>query len=306
VVGTLLMAVTFTLTSFTCTAPFIGTLLVMASQGKWTWPLAGMLAYSTAFSIPFFLLALLPQYVSQLPRSGGWLNSVKVLMGFLEVAAAMKFLSNADLIWNWQIFTRQVVLAVWVAIGILVVVYLLGKFQMPHDTPIVALSAGRVVLATVFLSGAVWLTTGLFGKPLGELEPFLPPAEAKASSASATQPQELSWILNDYPSALKQSKQTNQPIFIDFTGYTCTNCRWMEANMFPRPEIKEQLEKFVRVRLFTDREGHPYEDQQKMEKDRFDTVALPLYAIVSPIDQTVATFPGLTRKPEEFLQFLKK
>ena len=128
------MGLTFTLTSFTCTSPFVGTILVSASQGNWRMPLLGMLAFSTVFALPFFILALVPQWVSQLPRAGGWMNSVKVAMGFLEVAAAMKFISNVDLVWKWGIFTRDVVLAVWIAIGVILALYLLGKFQLSHDT----------------------------------------------------------------------------------------------------------------------------------------------------------------------------
>lgn len=307
--GTLLMGLTFTLTSFTCTSPFVGTLLVTAAGGRWEWPLLGMLAFSTIFAMPFFVLALAPQLLSQLPRSGGWLNSVKVIMGFLEIAAAMKFLSNADLIWHWGIFSREVVLAVWVAIGILAVLYLLGKFQMPHDSPVTSVAAPRMLAAISFLSVAIWLATGLFGRSLGEIESFLPPpadiGQDASSSNTGAQPAEMSWILNDYPAALAAAKQQNKPIFVDFTGYTCTNCRWMEANMFSRPEVRKELDHFVRVRLYTDGSGAVYEQQQAMEQQRFNTVALPFYTVLTPVGTTVATFPGLTRNSEEFLKFLR-
>jgi thiol:disulfide interchange protein len=309
-VGTLLMGLTFTLTSFTCTSPFVGTLLVTAAGGSWQWPLIGMLAFSTVFALPFFVLALAPQLMAQLPRSGGWLNSVKVVMGFLEIAAAMKFLSNADLIWHWGIFSREVVLAVWVAIGILSVLYLLGKFQMSHDSPVPTVTAPRVLAAIFFLSLSIWLGTGLFGRPLGEIESFLPPpsdieTNAASANSSTREPAEMSWILNDYPAALAQAKLQNKPIFIDFTGYTCTNCRWMEANMFSRPEVRKELNNFVRVRLYTDGSGAVYEQQQEMERQRFDTVALPFYTVLSSSGTVVSTFPGLTRNPDEFLKFLR-
>ncbi|HEY1215808.1 MAG TPA: cytochrome c biogenesis protein CcdA, partial [Bryobacteraceae bacterium] len=309
-IGTLLMGLTFTLTSFTCTSPFVGTLLVTAAGGSWQWPLLGMLAFSTVFALPFFVLALAPQLMAQLPRSGGWLNSVKVVMGFLEIAAAMKFLSNADLIWHWGIFSREVVLAVWVAIGILSVLYLLGKFQMPHDSPVASITALRVLAAIFFLSISIWLGTGLFGRPLGEIESFLPPpSDIETNGATATgsskEPAEMSWILNDYPAALAQAKLQNKPIFIDFTGYTCTNCRWMEANMVSRPEVRKELNNFVRVRLYTDGSGAIYEQQQEMERQRFDTVALPFYTVLSSSGAVVSTFPGLTRNPDEFLKFLR-
>jgi thiol:disulfide interchange protein len=309
-IGTLLMGLTFTLTSFTCTSPFVGTLLVTAAGGSWQWPLIGMLAFSTVFALPFFVLALAPQLMAQLPRSGGWLNSVKVVMGFLEIAAAMKFLSNADLIWHWGIFSREVVLAIWVAIGILSVLYLLGKFQMPHDSPVASVTALRVLAAIFFLSISIWLGTGLFGRPLGEIESFLPPpsdigTNGATAVSSSREPAEMSWILNDYPAALAQAKLQNKPIFIDFTGYTCTNCRWMEANMFSRPEVRKELNNFVRVRLYTDGSGAIYEQQQEMERQRFDTVALPFYTVLSSSGAVVSTFPGLTRNPDEFLKFLR-
>jgi thiol:disulfide interchange protein DsbD len=311
-VGALLMGILFTLTSFTCTAPFVGTLLVMATQGNWRWPLAGMVAFSTVFAIPFFLLALAPQIVSSLPRAGGWMNSVKVVMGYLEIAAAMKFLSNADLVFGWGVFTRQAVLAIWVAVGLLVVLYLLGNFKMSHDSPVMTVTAPRTVFSIIFLSISIWLMTGLFGHSLGELEAFLPPPEqgavtsatdgTGADSASA----EPHWILNDYVAAKAEATKENKPIFIDFTGYTCTNCRWMEANMFPRPEIQAAMSKFVLVRLYTDGAGKLYEDQQAMQNDRFGTVALPLYVLLSKDGATISTFPGLTRNPAEFLAFLHK
>lgn len=313
--GTLLMGLVFTLTSFTCTAPFIGTMLVLAAAGSWQWPLAGMLAYATVFALPFFVLALVPQLLSQMPKSGGWLNSVKVVMGFLEAAAAMKFLANADLIWHWGIFTRSVVLAVWVAIGLMTVMYLLGKFQMPHDTPLATVSAGRMVLAIAFLACTVWLGTGLLGRSLGSVEAFLPQtvdAASPAALASARAPNpagnagQLTWILNNFPAALAQAKLQNKPVFVNFTGYTCTNCRWMEANMFPKPRVKAKLAQFVRAELYTDGQGKIYTAQQNLENNRFGTVALPLYAIISPSGKTVATFLGLTHNPAEFLAFLDK
>lgn len=307
VVGALLMGGTFTLTSFTCTAPFVGTLLVMAAHGNWRWPLMGMLAYSTVFALPFFVLALAPQLVSQLPRAGGWMNSVKVIMGFLEIAAAMKFLSNADLVWRWGIFTREVVLAVWIACGIAVVLYIFGIFRFEHDSKVEHVGALRLATAVSFLAITIALVPGLFGKRLGELDSFLPPesAELALSGTAQVSSGELKWILNDYEAARDQAAREQKLVFIDFTGYTCTNCRWMEANMFPRPEVKAELEKFVTVRLYTDGEGEIYARQQKMQQQQFGTVALPLYAIVRPDGTPVATFPGLTRKPADFVGFLQ-
>jgi thiol:disulfide interchange protein DsbD len=305
-IGTLLMGLTFTLTSFTCTAPFVGTLLVMASQGSWKWPLLGMLAFSTVFALPFFLLALLPQFMSRLPRAGGWLNAVKVSMGFLEVAAAMKFLSNVDLVWGWNLFTREVVLATWVALGLLLCLYLLGSFRLTHDSPAERIGAWRLGAAILSLAVTVHLVTGLFGTRLGELEAFLPPATGTASERGAgTLQGELPWIVNDYEQALATAAREQRLVLIDFTGYTCTNCRWMEANMFPKPDVRTELERFVRVKLYTDGEGEKYEKHQQFQATTFGTVALPLYAVMSAEGRPLATFPGLTRNPQEFISFLK-
>ncbi|MEJ7846502.1 MAG: cytochrome c biogenesis protein CcdA [Pyrinomonadaceae bacterium] len=307
VIGALLMGLTFTLTSFTCTSPFVGTILVSASQGDWQMPLLGMLAFSTVFALPFFGLALLPQLASQLPRAGGWMNSVKVAMGFLEVAAAMKFISNVDLVWNWGIFTRDVVLAIWIALGIILSIYLLGKFQLSHDSKPERIGALRLVSAISSLAISFYLITGLFGAKLGELEAFLPPdLNTSSSRLSGGKSDELSWITNDYEAALAKAKVENKNVFVDFTGYTCTNCRWMEANVFTKSEVEAEMSKMVLVRLYTDGEGELYEKHQQMEQDMFGTVALPYYAIVDGEGKPLATFPGLTRNVPEFVDFLKK
>jgi len=307
IVGALLMGLTFTLTSFTCTSPFVGTILVSASQGSWRMPLIGMLAFSSVFALPFFILALVPQLVSQMPRAGGWMNSVKVAMGFLEVAAAMKFISNVDLVWKWGIFTRNVVLAIWISIGVILAVYLLGKFQLAHDSKPERIGALRMVAAILSLAVSFYLLTGLFGAKLGELESFLPPdlsgTTAIFGKGNSTEP---TWIANDYQAALAKAKAENKKVFIDFTGYTCTNCRWMEANVFPKPEVSAEMNKFVLARLYTDGEGEVYERQQQMEQTTFGTVALPFYAIVDSDGKTLATFPGLTRNTTDFVEFLKK
>lgn len=308
VVGTLLMGLTFTLTSFRCTAPFVGTLFVMAAQGDWQRPVVGMLAFSTIFALPFFVLALVPQLVSQLPRSGGWLNAVKVSMGFLEVAAALKFISNVDLVWGWNLFTREVVLASWVAIGVLLTFYLLGLFRVGHDSGAQRLGAWRLASAMFTLAVSVHLVTGLFGRRLGEIEAFLPPATdgSVGRHATGTMEGELPWIVNDYDAALAAARRENKLVLVDFTGYTCTNCRWMEANMFPRPDVRRELERYVRVRLYTDGDGERYERYQKLQAAMFKTVALPYYAVLSSDGRPVVTFPGLTRRPEQFVSFLQR
>ena len=307
IVGALLMGLTFTLTSFTCTSPFVGTILVSASNGAWQKPLVGMLAFSSVFALPFFILALVPQYISNLPRAGGWMNSVKVAMGFLEVAAAMKFVSNVDLIWKWGIFTRPVVLAIWIALFGVLAVYLLGKFQLPHDSKPERIGAFRLMSAVVSLAISFFLLTGLFGAKLGELESFLPPETAvSANFFNKSDAPKLKWIENDYDGALAKAKTEKKLVFVDFTGYTCTNCRWMEANVFPKVEVESELNKFVLARLYTDDGSENNTKQQEFQEQTFQTVALPFYAILDADGKTVATFPGLTRNTKEFVDFLQK
>lgn len=302
--ATLLMGLTFTLTSFTCTAAFVGTVLVAATQGEWFWAAIGMFAFATAFALPFFLLALFPSWLHSLPKSGGWLNSVKVVMGFLELAAAFKFLSNVDLVWGWQTVSRDLVLAGWIAIAVVTAIYLLGKFQLTYDTPVERLGVVRMLCATLFLGMAFYLLTGLFGGKLGELDAFLPPAQAKAGLASNAGVSQSKWI-ESYDAALEQAKASNRPVFLNFTGVTCTNCRWMESNMFTDDLIRKELDRFVLAELYTDRETPEDAKNGELQETRFKTVALPLYVILDPQGNEMAQFPGLTRNKQEFLNFLQ-
>jgi thiol:disulfide interchange protein DsbD len=299
VIALLAMGLTFSLTSFTCTAPFVGTLLVMAAQGQWLDPVLGMLVFSAVFASPFFVLALAPRWLSQMPRAGGWMNSVKVVMGLIEIAAAMKFVSNADLVWRWGVFTREVVLAVWIASGALAAIYLLGW-------PLQRASITRRIVAAVFLVVVAALIPGLFGRRLGEIEAFLPPASYEQSNTAVAHSADgLHWIVNDLDAARDQARRDEKLIFVDFTGYTCTNCRWMEINLFPRNEVRAELARFVRVRLYTDGSGALYERQQKLQQQMFHTVALPFYAILRADGSPLATFSGLTRDPAAFVAFLR-
>jgi thiol:disulfide interchange protein DsbD len=302
--STLLMGLTFTLTSFTCTVPFVGTVLVATSQGDWLWPAMGMLGFSVIFAAPFFVLALVPRLLVSLPKSGGWLNSVKVTMGFLEVAAAMKFISNVDLVWRWHIFTREVVLSIWLATCVLTAIYLLGKFRLPYDSAIDHLGVMRMTAALVFLAMGFYLFTGLMGASLGEIDAFLPPRTAGAFTLTGgSHGQELSWH-TDLGGALAQARQERKLVFVDFTGYTCTNCRWMEANTFTLPDVYASLQKYVRLQLYTDGDGKQYEENQAYQKEKFGTVALPLYAVLDAQGNKLATFPGMTRDAAEFVRFL--
>ena len=307
IVGTLFMAVTFTLTSFTCTVQFVGLLLVAASQGQWFWPMIGMIVFSSAFASPFFLLALFPQYLANLPKSGGWLNSTKVVMGFLEMAAAFKFISNTDLVWGWGFFSHNIVLAIWAVLMVLCGVYLLGKIRFPHDSPVEFLSTGRLGISVIFLVFGLYLSSGLYGQRLhGLIYSYLPPKMNEGVSGGSTSKfsyhEGLTWY-KDLNQAFEASIESGKPIFVDFTGYTCTNCRWMEVNVFIKPEVKERFEKMTLVQLYTDG-GPNHKENQIYEIERFGTAALPYYVILTPNDEVISTFPGMTRNINDFIDFL--
>lgn len=301
--GALLMGATFTLTSVTCTAPFVGTLLVLASQGSWMMPVVGMLVYSMAFALPFVALAFAPQLVARLPRSGDWIRTLRVLIGILEVGAAIKFISNADLVLGWGVFTRSVVLFIWMVLAIVAAGYLGRGLKSKFALGELRLAALVPLLATLVVAG--WLGSGLTGRPLRQIEAFLPPSIPIASSAVG-RGAVPTWMLNDYDGALRTARTSGKLVFVDFTGYTCTNCRWMEANIFNRPDVGAELGQFVLARLYTDGDGEMYERQQSFQEKTFGTVALPLYAVVDSDGKVRATFSGLTRDPAEFIAFLHR
>jgi thiol:disulfide interchange protein DsbD len=301
--GALVMGATFTLTSVTCTAPFVGTLLVLASQGSWAMPIVGMIVYSTAFALPFVVLAFAPRMVARLPRSGQWIRSLRVLIGILEVGAAIKFVSNADMVLRWGVFTRQIVLLCWTMLAVIAAGFL---DHNPRANPNRReLRVTRIVPSAIALLLAAWLGSGLTGRPLRQIEAFLPPSTpiAALTSGGGTLP---TWLLNDYDGALKKARTSGKLVFVDFTGYTCTNCRWMEANIFNRPDVGAELGQFVLSRLYTDGEGEMYERQQAFQEQAFGTVALPLYAVVDADGKVRATFTGLTHSPTEFIAFLHR
>ena len=293
-VGILFMALTFTLTSFTCTVQFMGLILVAASQGEWFWPIIGMLIFSLAFASPFFFLALFPHYLTKLPQSGGWLNSVKVVMGFLELAAAFKFISNTDLVWNWNIFTYEVVLYLWALIMLLTGLYIFGLIKFKNDSP-VTFSIQRSLFALSFILFGTYLAAGNHGYDInGNIKSYLPPKKYQSN---------LVWN-NNLDDAFIIAKEQNKNIFIDFTGVTCTNCRWMETNIFSINSVEELMSQYVLVSLYTDA-GEGYLEKREYQINRFETAALPYYVILDNNDKVLSEFPGLTRNVEEFKDFLK-
>ncbi len=300
ITGALIMGLAFALASFACTGPFVGTLLAGSTQGGLYWPILGMLVFSTGLASPFFLLALFPAYVSRLPKSGGWLDRTKVTLGFLILAAAIKYVSNIDQVFQWNLLTRPRFLAVWIVMLILAGLYLLGiiKIKEQKDEPI---SLARLFAAALMLILAVSLIPGMFGARLGELDAYVPPAAEGGLGQSSS---DLKWIKDNYREALETARQSGKPVFVSFTGYACSNCHWMKANMFTRPEIAAALKNFVLVELYTDGTDAASETNQKMAEARFGTTGIPYYAIIKADDSVVATFGGLTRNAREFESFL--
>jgi thiol:disulfide interchange protein DsbD len=304
-VGPALMGLTFTLTSFTCTVPFVGTILAgTATSREVVAPVLGMLAFSTAFASPFFLLALFPQWLARLPKSGGWLATVKAFMGFVELAAALKFLSNADLVFQWGILTRPAFLSVWSTVAFVAGFYLLGWLRLPHDD-LVRVSVPRLGFALASLAAGAACLGAMGGRSLGEMEAFLPPVRYPGRSADTSLVTGgIQWLEN-YDRAVELARSQKKPLFVNFTGVTCTNCRWMEQNMFTRPEVVAELNRFVAVELYTDREDEESARYRKLEQEFYQTVALPLYAARTPEGEKLAEFSGLTRNPNEFVGFLR-
>ena len=307
-VGVIFMALTFVLTSFSCTFAFVGSLLAAAAQGEYYWPVLGMLAFGTTFAAPFFVLALMPGTLKSLPKSGGWLNAVKVVMGFVELGVAVKYISIVDQQWNsvpW-LFDFTNVMTLWGVIAVCTGLYLLGQFRLSHDTPVQGLSPIRVLLAVGFL-----MLAGLFG-------------------IGVTQPERETWFVNqliafaparvdkieyekDFDKAVMTASAQNRPLFIDFTGVFCTNCRLMEIRM-ARPKNHRRLEQFVQVQIYTDRVPNVDDKAEAarllarnvaLQENWFGDVTLPAYAVVTPDGKTVlSSFFGLEKRDGDFAKFL--
>jgi thiol:disulfide interchange protein DsbD len=298
--GPILMGFTFTLTTFTCAVPIVGTLLAAAATGSLLYPTLGMLAFSVAFATPFFLLALFPQYLSRLPKSGGWLASLKAFLGFVELLAAVKFLSNVDLFLQLGLISRAVFLAIWASLMVVCACWLLGWFRFPHEEGRVGFTRRAFGIGSLAL--AIWFFGGVDGRSLGELNGFLPPEPYPGrTNTNAAIP----WM-HDYAAALERSRSEGKPVFINFTGVNCTNCRWMESNMFPRKDVSDVLlTNFVPLELWTDRPTPEDRANQKIQLDTTKVVTLPIYAVVDASGKPIKLFSKSTRDPQVFLAFLK-
>nr|WP_199082553.1 thioredoxin family protein [Pedobacter sp. ASV19] len=281
IAGLFFMAGTLALVSFSCTGPIIGTLLVQAAtSGALLGPAIGMFGFSLALAIPFALFALFPSALSALPKSGGWLNSVKVVLGFLELAFALKFLSNVDLAYHWEWFDREIFLVLWIVIFGMMGFYLLGKLKFSHDSEVKYISVPRLMMAIVVLGFTIYMIPGLWGAPLKSVSAFLPPQQTQdfdlytptlipgggqvnhTSATPSSGPHKYADIFHaplnldvffDYNEGLAYAKKVNKPILIDFTGHACVNCRKMEANVWPNPEVYKMIsEEYVLIQLYVD------------------------------------------------------
>ncbi len=306
VIGTLLMGLTFSLTSFACVGPFVGTLLAASVQGGKLMPAIGMFAFATGLASPFFFLALFPSLLQRMPRSGGWLARVKVVLGFVVLAAALKYLSNIDQVYQWNFLTRERFLAAWFVLFALPGLYLLGFLRLEGVKPEDKLGVSRLLIGASFLIFAISLLPGMFGGRLGELDAYVPAASGGSIGSSNSAEGGQAWMKNEYDAALEKGRQENKLVLVGFTGYACTNCHWMKANMFTRPEIATALKSLVLVELYTDGADEASQKNQQLQEQRFATIAIPYYALLNADGKVVATFAGVTRNSEEFLAFLKK
>ncbi|MDR0430298.1 MAG: thioredoxin family protein [Tannerellaceae bacterium] len=245
------MAFTLVLVSFSCTGPIIGTLLVQAaSMGSVGGPVTGMFGFALALSIPFSLFAIFPNMLQNMPKSGGWLNSVKVVLGFLELALALKFLSVADLAYGWRILDREVFLVLWIVIFALLGLYLLGKITFGHDSELKHISVPRLFMAIISFAFAIYMVPGLWGAPLKSISAFAPPLYTQDFSLYD---EEVHAPYDDYELGMAYAKRVNKPVMIDFSGYGCVNCRKMEASVWTAPQVKYLLENdYVLITLFVD------------------------------------------------------
>ena len=283
-VGLFFMAFTLALVSFSCTGPIIGTLLVDAvSKGSYLGPAIGMLGFSSALAIPFTLFAIFPSWLKEMPKSGGWLNTVKVSLGFLEIALAFKFLSNVDLAYHWGILNRDIFLIIWIVVFGLWALYLLGKIRLSHDSELNFLSLPRLFFSMFILGFTLYMVPGLWGAPLKAISAWLPPqvtqefdlysnrsgSQSERSVASGKKyaglfhaPHGLD-AFYDYEEGLAYAKSVNKPVLIDFTGWSCTNCRKMEASVWPDKEVIRRLrEDYVLISLYVDDKTELKEDEK--------------------------------------------
>lgn len=324
--GIFFMAFTLSLVSFSCTGPIIGTLLVEASRGGGSLgPALGMFGFALALALPFALFAMFPGWLNSLPKSGGWLNSVKVTLGFVEIALSLKFLSTVDLAYHWEFLKRELFLSIWIVTGILLGLYLLGKLKLSHDSDVPHLSTTRVVLALITFSFCLYLMPGIWGAPVTFVSGYLPPSNYREWKDQNTTdcPQDLS-CFHDLQEGLCYAKSQGKPVFIDFTGYACVNCRRMEDKVWPDPAVYKLLsEKYVVISLYVDdKKELPAAQQFKdptygnittygkkwsmLEAEYYQQNSQPLYVLLDNDGKILTAPQPYTPAANEYAAFLER
>lgn len=353
IIGSVFMAFTLVLVSFSCTGPIVGTILVESAGGQIIKPIIGMLGFSLAFALPFTTFAFFPQWLNKLPKSGGWLNSVKVVLGFLELALGLKFLSIADQTYHWGLLDREIYLALWIVIFTLMGIYLLGKIKFAHDSDVPFVNVPRLMLSIITFSFVVYMIPGLWGAPLKALSGYLPPMHTQDFDIDKSIRDHLK-IVNyqangdnkktvcetpkygdflhlphglegyfDYEQALACAKEQNKPLFIDFTGHGCVNCREMEANVWADPEVLSRLRNnYIVTALYVDDKSKLPENEWitseydgKIKKtvgkkfadfqiSRFNTNAQPFYVLLNPNGEMLMHPKAYDLNIDNFVKFL--
>ncbi|NBU96694.1 MAG: hypothetical protein EBS19_00550, partial [Spirochaetia bacterium] len=272
--------------TFSCTMPFVGSILVTASKGEWFYPFIGMFGYGLAFSIPFTLLSMFPIILDKLPKNGRWNAKFRGILGIFEVIASLKFFSNADLIWGFNILSRETFLSITIVLLFINTLYTLDFFENIRlfFSELKNKSKYQITLSLIFVSLIIYLSLGITGSNLGELEAYLPP---KQNNYSENNP-DLVW-LEDLETAKRKSIELGKPILINFTGVICTNCRYMEENVLNTKEVKKELSKYILVELFTDRGTDKDDANQEFEEKKFGTNGIPYYAILDRDEKILST-----------------
>ncbi len=346
-VGIFFMALALAIVSFSCTGPIVGTLLVEAAAGgSQAGPIIGMLGFSLAIALPFALFAAFPGWLNSLPKSGGWLNTVKVVLGFLELALAFKFLSNADLVLDLHLLEREVFIAIWITIFGALAFYLFGKLQLPHDSPMTHISVGRLSLGLVVMSFTIYMIPGLWGAPLNLISAFPPPQHYSESpygvgfsrlgggganhadvpeGAHLMAPYDIV-AFNDYDLGLAYAKKVGKPVMIDFTGKACVNCRKMEQNVWVKPKVLAILKSdVVLISLYVDDKRKLKADEvvdsklkpgkklkyigqkwSELQTIRYKTNSQPYYVLMDHNEENLIDPVAYTPDVDEYYSWLKK
>jgi len=331
IIGIFFMALTLALVSFSCTGPILGSLLAgsLSTDGGAMQLTMGMAGFGFALALPFAIFAMFPGWLNSLPKSGGWLTTVKVVLGFLEVAMAIKFLSNADLVKHWGLLKREVFFGIWIIIGVCIVLYLLGKIRFPHDAPLKKLSPSRLVFALIFAAFTLYLLPGVTNTPYANralISGFPPPLSYSVYGEDAAKGVEAN-VVNDYEKALQLAKAQHKPLLLDFTGWACVNCRKMEENVWPKDEVKTIIkDDYILVSLYVDDRkllpeeaqflfttgtGHKKEIKTigdkfaTMQTENFSNNSQPFYVLISPDEKLLTRPVGYTPDVKAYASWLK-